>query len=123
MGSDYGRAERQRKIIAAVMEKAKNNLSVSMVSTIIDKIADNLRTTLDPLEILMLASKARDYSMGQTVGFPIDHHAMLDEMISSGDYLKDVSQMHQILFNDYSYVPSDNVKRLADKHHVHTYGY
>ena len=102
------------------MEKAKNNLSPSLVNTILQKIADNLRTTLDPLEILMLASKAKDYSMGTTIGFPINHFSMTDEMISSGDYLGDVSQIHQILFNDYDYQPSDNVKRLAEKHTIHS---
>ena len=122
VGSDYARTERQRKLISTVMEKVKKNLSVAMIYKIVDKVSNNLRTTLDPMELLMYASRASEYSVGQTVGFPMDHHAMKDEMISSGDYISDVSKMHEILFGDHDYQPSDNIKRLAESHARHTKG-
>ncbi|WP_312854653.1 LCP family protein [Pallidibacillus pasinlerensis] len=54
--SDFGRAERQRKVINAIIDKGKNMATVLKLNSVIDVLGDNLQTnmTFDDMKKLLL---------------------------------------------------------------------
>ena len=117
LGDDYKRTERQRIVINLIIEKAKT-AGVGKIIEIINLLADNkIRTSLPMNEITALAMQYKKYHMGPTSGFPSNHIASTPELkyyIFTTDLVNQVKGLHQMLYDDFDYVPSENVQRIAD---------
>ena len=105
VGDDYGRTQCQRMIIGQIMDKAKS-ADVWKLIKIVEKVTDNIRTTLDIGELRVLLSGAGSYNTTGVRG----------EFIYSSDYVEDVKLVHQTLYDDYDYEPTQNVHRIAEWH-------
>lgn len=57
---DYGRQERQRKVIAAIADKAIDINNVTRYKSILDSLGENIQTDLSFDEMVNLAQKYRD---------------------------------------------------------------
>lgn len=115
-GWDFKRTERQRTVITKMFEKAKQT-DILTLNSMLDKILPKVSTSLSTAELLSLAGGAAKYNMGENTGFPFE--------TKSGDigklrYLEipvnleaDVVQLHQFLYKNESYAPSQKVKDIS----------
>ena len=118
-GGDFTRTERQRLLIEKVAEKAKD-AGIVKINEIIDEVLPEVSTSLSASEILQMAVGVFDYSLGDTQGFPID--AATPESVPgySGSYVvpvgleNNVIQLHEFLFPDEEYTPTENLTSISD---------
>lgn len=118
-GGDFTRTERQRLLIEKVAEKAKD-AGIVKINEIIDEVLPEVSTSLSASEILQMAVGVFDYNLGDTQGFPID--AATPESVPgySGSYVvpvgleNNVIQLHEFLFPDEEYTPTENLTSISD---------
>lgn len=113
-GNDFKRTERQREVIAKIVEKAKG-ASLSTLNEIMDTVFPMIKTNLSKSEILSMGMNMLSYELGETTGFPFTHKTSDDE----NDYEipvtleSNVDQLHTFLFGDEDYTPSEVVKERS----------
>ncbi len=114
VGDDYGRTERQRKIINLILQKAKT-MKISQLSDLIAAVTNNVRFSFDKMEIIELLSNATAYNIGGSAGFPFNHltFPIPTSFVYSADLEKDVKELHNFLYGDEDYVPSANIRRIS----------
>ena len=119
VGNDYGRTERQRKVIAAMMEAAKN-MSLSELTAILNSdVFDEFSTSISLDTIISMLGDLGEYEIVESCGFP----AM--DLLQSGpigrkgscvvpmDLTANVIKLHEILFGTTDYQPSETVKEYS----------
>lgn len=119
VGDDYGRTERQRKVIVAMMEAARN-MSLSELTAILNSdVFEEFSTSIDLDVIISMLGDLGEYEIVESCGFP----AM--DMLWSGtvggkgscvvpmDLTANVSKLHEILFGVTDYQPSSTVQEYS----------
>lgn len=116
-GSDFKRSSRQRIVLEAMLNKAKD-ASLGTLLEICNAAFDDISTSLELSEILGLAKYIADYSIVSTTGFPFE---MTTKTLSgSGSTVipvgleDDVTMLHEYLFETDDYEPSATVKAISD---------
>ncbi len=120
---DYGRTARQRYVMNKLIEKAKSlgvTELLSLTKNILNLNTDEktvLKTSLSYDEIMDLVPAAIDYNLEKNTGFPFTTQSSdadgSDYVVPAGlNY--NVTQLHQFLFDDETYEPSDTVKAIND---------
>lgn len=118
-GDDYKRTERQRTVLQKVFEKTQK-ASFSTLNKIIDSVFPQVSTNLTIQNILGMAANATSYKMGETSGFPFEVEGSENVMNHEGSYVvpvdfaSNVKKLHEFLFDDKNYEPSDNVKQISN---------
>lgn len=121
VGSDYGRTERQRKVIGKMLEKAQT-ADFSSLTALVDNVLPNVSTNLSKTEVLSLAMRIKDYKIAAQSTFPSTVYS--DEMwcgnipitypVVADDFEKNVSELHKFLFDVSDYQPTAEVKEVSD---------
>ena len=115
---DYGRAQRQRKVMNLVMEKVKK-ASLSQLNSIIDDVLPKVSTNFSATEILSLATAAKSYSMDKSFGFPFDKWN--GTMNTYGSIIvpctleSNVEKLHQKMFDEMNFAPSQEVRTISQQ--------
>lgn len=117
-GDDYKRAERQRIVLAAMVEKAqKSNLKT--INSLINEVFGDVKTSYSNAELIGLASQMFNYKLGETTGFPFEKNTITlgskGSVVVPCDLASNVTQLHVFLYNDEGYTPTDTVKRNSEK--------
>lgn len=116
-GDDFKRTSRQRIVLEAMLNKAKQ----SDISTLLDicKVAfDDISTSLSLTEIMDLAKDVKSYNIVSTSGFPFD--MTTKKIDGNGDCVvpislqNNVSQLYAYLFGTENYVTSETVQFTSD---------
>lgn len=119
-GSDFKRTQRQRDVLIQILEKAKT-MSLVEMNVAIDAILPKVATSLDIKEILEIASNAKDYTVVDNTGIPFKKNLVGAFVGKKGscvvpyDLEENVIQLHQFLYNDEDYEPSETVKRYNEE--------
>ncbi len=127
-GDDFKRAERQREVLTAVADQAKK-ASVTKLTETANDVFSETYTSLDLSEIVDLLGDINNYYISDTAGFPQESNRATGTIGSKGSCVIPVSLednvrwLHQYLFDDYNYEPSDKVKECSDKIYSDTNGY
>ena len=123
VGLDYGRTERQRTVITKMFEKAKQ-CDLLTLNKMMDQMLPQISTSLSPTELLGLASGVAKYHMGENTGFPFEKESgdvgNLGDMVIPLDLESNVIQLHQFLYSNEEYTPSQTVKDLSATIHSKT---
>lgn len=119
VGDDFARAARQRTVLIEVAKKAMT-LNPITLNNIADAIFPKISTSLEATEIVTLLSDITNYEIGPTVGFPFDDHRATGRVGKASvvipvDLTQNVKQLHQFLFEDAEYEPTDTVKKCSQK--------
>ena len=115
MDTDFNRTERQRKVITLALEKAKQ-ADFDTLRTIAATVIPEISTSIGLEDVLPLATNINRYYLGQTGGFPF---ARTTAMVSGMDCVipmtleSNVVLLHQFLFDDENFVPSQSVKEIS----------
>ena len=116
-GGDFKRAERQRTVISKTFEKAKK-ANLSKITQIMDKVFPEIKTDLSSTEMMKIVRIAMGYDISQSVGFPFDRTT--DTLGKKGscvipcDLESNVIKLHQLLYNDTEYTPSEKVQSYSE---------
>ena len=117
-GNDYKRTARQREVIEKIVEKAQK-ASLSTLSDIANAVFPKVATSLELKEILSLLSSVNDYTMGDNTGFPFEEDRTTGDIGSNGSCVvpttlaENVITLHEFLFNETDYEPTDSVKTYS----------
>ena len=114
-GSDFKRTERQRTVLQKILEKAKS-ADLLTLNSLIDKVADNMMTSLSNTELLSLAKDVASYNLTDQTGFPFNlttANLQAGDCVVPVDLEDNVRQLHQWMFGDDSYQPSDSVQEIS----------
>ena len=118
IGSDFQRTERQRIVVSAMLDKSKE-ASIGTLLSMLDEIFPKISTSLSYGEMASLAKDAMKYTIGETTGFPYFHKGMrvgrYGDCLVPADLLNNVSKLHEFLFLNESYIPSNSLKTISDK--------
>lgn len=128
VGNDFGRTERQRKVLQAVLEKAKD-LSPAQLNEIADEVFPMVATSLDLSQILELVSNVSSYEIVGSCGFPFDSNITTGKIGSKGscvipmDLSTNVELLHEYLYPEVEYTPSPEVLEYSSIIEQHTSPY
>lgn len=117
-GSDYKRTERQRTVIAQMVKKAQKS-DIKTINSLINEAFGDIKTSFSNADLIELATQVFDYNLGESSGFPFEKNTMKmgkkGDCVIPCDLASNVKQLHEILYNDKSYEPSDTVKEISEK--------
>lgn len=119
-GDDFKRAERQREVILAIMDKVKT-ASPATLNQIANDVFSEVYTSLDLTEILTMLGEVSRYQITEHDGFPTESLRATGTIGSKGSCVipvsleENVTWLHKFLFEDESYTPSEAVKGYSAK--------
>lgn len=119
-GDDFRRAERQRTVLLAIMDKAKQ-ASAKDLTAVANSVFDEkmISTSLDISEILSLLGDVGKYKVVANDGFPQADMRITGSIGKKGscviplDLADNVKWLHEFLFDDPNYTPSDAVQKYS----------
>ncbi len=117
-GDDYKRTERQRAVLTAMIKKAQKS-DLKTINSLIDEVFGDVKTSFTNTDLIALATKVFNYSLGETTGFPFEKNTK--KLGSKGDVVvpcdleSNVTQLHIFLYDDNDYVPTTTVKNSSEK--------
>lgn len=118
MDTDYARTERQRKVIQAAFEKAKK-ADINTLNQLALLIFPQVATSVDLADILQLLGNVGNYHIGETGGFPFARGdanmgrkgaCVIPQTLESN-----VVELHEFLYGQEGYTPSDTVKTISTR--------
>lgn len=119
-GDDFRRAERQRDVLTAMMEKAKG-ASVSELTEMVNAILPEVQTSLGLNEILSVLGSVAGYNVVASDGFPFADSRVGANVGSRGscvvpdDLEENVIALHEILYPEKDYQPSKQVVSISEE--------
>ena len=115
-GNDFKRTSRQRIVLEAMLNKAKQS-DISTLLDICNAVFDDVSTSLDLQEIIGLARHVKEYSIGSTSGFPFEmttaNLAQTNSTVVPIGLEDDVTMLHKYLFDTEDYQPSKTVQVIS----------
>lgn len=127
-GDDFRRAERQRTVLLACMEKAKK-ASPAALTSIANNVFDKIYTSLDLNEIIELLGDIAKYNVVGQDGFPNESLRATGTIGAKGSCVipvtlsDNVKWLHWFLFDDEDYKPSATVQTCSDHVYADTHTY
>lgn len=119
-GGDGARTERQRRVLTQMAQKAMT-MGPTTLNEIVDTVFGEVSTSLTMSEIMELLPDLANYKIGETAGFPFSDHVNMAGWVGKAsvvvpiDLEKNVSLLHEFLFDKSDYAPTDTVKRCSQK--------
>lgn len=118
MDTDYARTERQRKVIELSFNKLKK-ADFAVVNNVMEVVFPQILTSITLNDMIPMAKNLTKYHIADTAGFP---EARSDGILGKKGACvipqtleSNVIKLHQFLFDDENYVPSEMVKKISAK--------
>lgn len=114
-GDDFRRTERQRDVLKAIMEKARDASAAQLIE-IANNVFEEVYTSFGLTEITELLGEASQYRVVADDGFPREDMRWTGNIGSPGDSIvpndlaANVSWLHEFLFDESGYQPSSEVQ-------------
>ena len=115
-GGDYKRTERMRDVFMAVFKKAKT-MNISELNNLANTILPHVSTNISENEIMGMIPKAISFSIKDSFGWPYETEGKMITKVWYGvpiNLQKNVSKLHESLFNEVDYEPTDTVKNISN---------
>ena len=124
---DFGRTNNQREAIAKIFARAKElakNGEFSVLLKAARQAVSNIKTNLKPPEIIRLLSEIDSYSMSGSIRIPSNYESDTyvgniytkyreKDVVVATDFQQEVKDLHQFLFGETDYDPSDFIKMIS----------
>lgn len=118
MDTDYARTERQRKVIAKAFEKAKQ-ADFKTLNTLIGTVFPQVSTSIWVDDLVSNAKNISKFHLGDTMGFPQArgdaNMGKKGAVVVPQTLESNVIKLHEFLFGDADYIPSQTVKNISAK--------
>jgi len=115
-GGDYKRTERMRDVLTAVANKVKT-FNISQLNTFVDKVLPRVYTNISASEIFSLMPNVPSFKITESIGWPYETRGKtMDRWYGIPITLEsNVSKLHQEMFSEVEYTPSETVKEISNK--------
>lgn len=118
MDTDYARTERQRKVIAQAFEKAKK-ADFKTLNVLIGTVFPQVSTSIWVDDLVSNARNVSKFHLGETTGFPQArgdaNMGKKGAVVVPQTLESNVIKLHEFLFGDEDYTPSQTVKNISAK--------
>ncbi len=118
MDTDFARTERQRKVIQAAFEKAKQ-ADLATLNELTLALFPQVATSVDIHDLLSLVGDVGKYHIGETGGFPFargdKNMGKKGACVIPQTLETNVKELHAFLYGEEDYVLSDTVQTLSAK--------
>lgn len=117
MDTDFKRTERQREVADLVLKKARE-ADLSTLNQLVTAVLPQISTSVGMKDVLPLVKNIKRFHLTETEGFP---SKLEDAMIDKKDCVipvtleENVKRLHQFLFDDEDYEPSELVKEISSQ--------
>ena len=113
--SDYQRAERIRTVLDAVFSEVKA-MGVSELLDFVDVVLPHISTNMSNNEIIAMAPSALSFNISESSGWPYDVQGYSSDAWYGVPVTleSNVSQLHEDLFGETNYTPSQTVQEISD---------
>lgn len=117
-GDDFKRAERQRDLLTAMMEKAKT-ASIGTLNEVLNAVLPQISTSLNVEDIVPMLGMIGNYEMTVSDGFPFATNRNGGKIGSKGSCVvpttleENVILLHELLFPEEGYTPSKELKEYS----------
>lgn len=128
VGDDFQRTQRQRTVLMKIAEKAKS-ASPATLNQIADSVFNKVYTSLDLTEIVDMLGSVTKYEIVDQAGFPVREQLAVGTIGAKGSCIvplsltDNVKWLHEFLFDDTDYEPSEAIKEYSSKIAADTSGY
>ena len=114
-GGDYKRTERMRTVLTAVFDKVKT-LGLSELNNLANKLLPLVKTNISTFDVISLLPNIASFKVNTNIGWPYEVKGItLDRWYGVPVTLEEnVSKLHEELFGQTEYVPSDMVKEISN---------
>lgn len=118
-GDDFRRAERQRDVLIAMLEKGKRS-SVGTLTEAMNAVLPHVSTSLDVGDIIPVLGMVGDYKVTVSDGFPFADRRNGGTIGAKGSCVvptslaDNVVKLHELLYNEENYEVSENVKKFSE---------
>lgn len=116
-GLDYERTLRQRVVLEKILEKVQKLDPVTLTGMVNDLVG-YISTSLSTTEILSLAKDVASYRLVETTGFPFDKQTGdtdAGDCVIPVNMAENVRQLHEFLFENQEYTPSETVQSISNE--------
>ena len=115
-GGDYKRAERMRTVIEAAFNKLKTK-SLSEINAFADTILPKIYTNISTGDILAMVPDLTKYKVSESIGWPYETRGItMNAWYGIPVTLEsNVQKLHQELFNEQDYTPTQIVKNISNQ--------
>lgn len=127
-GDDFKRAERQREVIQAIADQAKQ-ASLSTLTDVFTKVIDNVYTSISQEDILGMLKEVSNYAIVDEGGFPHEDMRTVGTIGTKGSCVipvsleENVQWLHEFLFEDAGYSVSSDVREYSQRIEEETRAY
>ena len=128
VGDDFKRTERQRNVLIAMMEKAKR-ASLGTLMEAADAVLPHVITSIDVEDMLPVLGMVGDYKVTVSDGFPFRDMLNGGPIRTEGECIVPTSleenavRLHELLFPEEEYEPSEELKSYSKYIEEDTQGY
>lgn len=116
-GGDFKRAERQRTVIAAALNKAKT-CDLKTLNKLVDVVFPEIETSMSAATMLQMVGAVMDYDLSQSYGFPFErnaiNHPTKSDIVVPCTLETNVIELHKLLYDNDNYKPSKTVQEFSD---------
>lgn len=116
-GGDYKRTERMRDVMMGVVDKAKK-MSVTKLNSLADTLLPKVYTNMSATEIIGLIPQLASYKITDSTGWPYNTKGATINGVWYGPPVtleSNVRELHQKVYGQSDYEPSDKVKEISGK--------
>ena len=116
-GWDFKRTERQRTVLTLAYQKALQQGPAALLS-IANAMLPQISTSMGNLEIIELITGMSSYKLGSQTGFPFDQAAAdtaAGDCVVPVNLAANVTKLHEFLYDETDYAPSDTVQTISSE--------
>lgn len=116
-GDDFLRASRQRIVLQAMLDKAKQ-ADLSELTAMCKSIMSQISTNFTAAEVLQYAAAVTQYEIKATSGFPFElttkNLSTTGDTVIPIDLAQNVLELHEFLFDEKNYKVTNTVKSVSN---------
>lgn len=115
-GGDYKRAERMRTVVEATFNKLKTK-SLTEINSFVDNILPKIYTNISTNDMIAMIPDLTKYKVSDSIGWPYETRGItMNAWYGIPVTLEsNVTRLHQELFGEQDYIPSETVKNISNK--------
>ena len=115
-GGDYKRAERMRTVVEATFDKLKTK-SLTEINSFVDNILPKIYTNISTNDMIAMIPDLTKYKVSDSIGWPYETKGItMNAWYGIPVTLEsNVTRLHQELFGEQDYTPSETVKNISDQ--------
>ena len=115
-GGDYKRAERMRTFVEATFNKLKTK-SLTEINSFVDNILPKIYTNISTNDMIAMIPDLTKYKVSDSIGWPYEIRGItMSAWYGIPVTLEsNVTRLHQELFGEQNYIPSETVKNISNQ--------